>query len=468
MRNFGIVAKIGGTITVLILTIILPLGFVIDQIFSNFFYGKMQEQIDELSTRYTRSINNVDDPNIPIFFNTLAELTDTKILVLSPDGKIISKSGFSEFIPGEKLPKTHQFMDKDVFTNTGEFTDTITGNHYLFSGKQIKNNNQVNGAIFVFTSLEDIHQSISIFRQSLVLSASGVFILALGFIYIVSIRMSRPLIEMEKATRSIAKGELNTKVSIRSNDEIGLLAEAINHLAVELYDYRENRKEFLASISHELRTPITYLKGYAQVVRNGLYDTEEEKEKYLLTIEQESEKMSRLIEDLFELSKMELNKFDIHFEWIDVIEVLDNAIWKSKQKVDEENVNINFNFDHKVPLLYVDGFRLEQICINLIENAIRYTIKGQINIRVWQEKNHVNITVQDTGKGIPDKDLPYIFDRFYRVEKSRSKDYGGTGLGLAIVKNLTLLMHGQIEVQSELNKGSCFKLSFPIVKEEEN
>lgn len=466
MRHFGIVGKIGGTITVLILIIMLPLTFVIDQIFTNFFYGKMQEQMDELSTRYALSINNIYDPNLPDFFNSLAELTNTKILVISSNGKILSKSGFSEFITEETLPKSHQLMKKDV--RTGEYTDTITGRHYLFSGKKINNDNQVNGAIFVFTSLEDIHQSISIFRQSLVLSVSGAFLLALGFIYIVSNRMSRPLIEMEKATRNIAKGNLNTKVEIQSNDEIGLLGEAINDLAVELYDFRENRKEFLASISHELRTPITYIKGYSEVVRNHLYDTEEEKDKYLLTIEQESEKMSRLIEDLFELSKMELNKLDIQFEWIDVIEVLDNAIWKSKQKMDEENVSINFNFDPKVPLLYVDGFRLEQISINLIENAIRYTRKGQINIRVWHEKKYVYIIVQDTGKGIPEKDLPYIFDRFYRVEKSRSKDYGGTGLGLAIVKNLTSLMHGHIEVQSELDKGSCFKLAFPIEKEEEN
>ncbi|WP_102346171.1 sensor histidine kinase [Bacillus sp. Marseille-P3661] len=468
MKRLGIVAKIGGTIAILILTIILPLGIVIDQVFSNFFYGKMYERIDDLSAKYARSIDDIYDPTFSSFFNAIAELTDTEILIISSDRKIISSSGFSEFTQGQALPESHPFMNDLRVDEPGQYKDRVTDNHYLYSGKQIKNDNVVHGVILVFTSLEDIYQSIALFRQSLMLSVTGAIIIALGFTYIVSNRLSRPLLEMEKATRNLAKGKLHTRVVSQSKDEIGLLADAINDLAVELYDYRENRKEFLASISHELRTPMTYIKGYAQVIRNQLYETEDEKERYLLTIEQESEKMSRLIEDLFELSKMELNKLDIQVEWIDVIEVMERAIWKTKQKVSEKNLKLKFNFEPNVALLHVDGFRLEQIFINLIENAIRYTNQGQIDINIWQSKKSVKITVQDTGKGIPEKDLPFIFDRFYRVEKSRSKEYGGTGLGLAIVKNLTSLMHGQIEVKSELSKGSCFTFTFPVKMEENN
>lgn len=262
----------------------------------------------------------------------------------------------------------------------------------------------------------------------------------------------------------MAKGDLNTKVSVETKDEIGSLAQAINDLAVELYRYRLNRREFFANISHELWTPLTYLEGYSKALKNKQYQTEDEKEMYLQIIEQKANRMSKLVNDLFELAKMKEGKFPLHFEEIDLIEVIEIAILKTKVKAKEKGLQLYFNNTYQLPSIYADGFRMEQIFITLIENGIRYTDKGFIKIELSNDQNKVKILIEDTGIGIPKEDLPFLFERFYRVEKSRSREYGGTGLGLAIVKQLVELQNGTIQVTSEVGKGTSFKLTFPIYK----
>ncbi len=268
---------------------------------------------------------------------------------------------------------------------------------------------------------------------------------------------------MEKAARKIAKGDLEVRVQVNSGDEIGSLAHAINDLAVDLQRYRDTRSEFLATISHELRTPMTYLEGYAKVVKEGLYDTVEERNRYLDIIHQETFRLSHLIHDLFELSKMEEGKSGLNLERIDLEEVIENVTLKAELKAREKGLEIKVDLQWGLPMVYADGLRMEQIVLNLVDNAIRYTEKGIITVHIKSANdNKLIIIIEDTGIGIPKHELPNIFERFYRVEKSRSREYGGTGLGLAIVKRLVELQGGTIEVSSEVNRGTRFTMTFPI------
>lgn len=219
---------------------------------------------------------------------------------------------------------------------------------------------------------------------------------------------------------------------------------------------------FFANISHELRTPVTYLEGYAKVLKEGLYQTEQEKEQYLDIMYQESLRLSRLIHDLSELSKMEEGKIELQLEWIDLGEVLENSLRKTALKARQKGLLINRHMEGDLPLVYADGLRMEQIFINLIDNAVRYTEAGSIQIQLKRiEPNQLMVTVADTGMGISESELPHIFERFYRVEKSRSREYGGSGLGLAIVKNLVELQGGTITVSSQEGLGTCFEMRFP-------
>ncbi len=458
MKWNKIVLKLGGTIMILFLVVLLPLGFIINQIFTNFYFDKVQEETEELSMKYARTLESMDNPMMLNMFETLAELTSKEIVILNEEQQIIANSGV------QTLDLSENEWDQLVAGRsvTKQMEEPVTDKNYLVSGQPIVRSNTYKGAFFVLASVGGIHESIEKVRDLLVLSGVGAIFLALGFTFVVSRKMSDPLIEMEKATRQMAKGNLDIRLTVPSGDEIGSLSKAINDLAYELNRYRTNRKEFFADISHELRTPISYLQGYAQVLRAGLYQTEEEKKHYLTIIEEEANRLIQLINDLFDLSKMEEGRIDLHFDSLDVGEIVENALSKMKIEAQKKGLVTNLNVQSNLPLVEADGLRLEQVFINLLSNALRYTESGSINVDVGYDHQNVNVVITDTGIGIPEMELPHIFERFHRVEKSRSRDFGGSGLGLAIVKNLVELQNGTISVQSKEGEGTRFKLTFPI------
>lgn len=464
MKWNSIVIKLGASIFTIILIILLPLGFIMNQIFSGFYYNKVQEQLNELSSRYAKSITSVDDEEILHTFEVLANLTDQEILIVDEQGTVIANSGLPSLPKGLKIEKDDLSRLANNLVVQEELYDELIDKRYLSVGKPIISDQYFIGGIFVLASVDDIYQSVGMIKNSILLAGIGAIFLAIGFTFIVSRTLSNPLLEMEKATRKIAKGDLTTRVSSAAKDEIGSLANAINDLAFELKRYRSSRREFFANISHELRTPITYLEGYANVIENKLYKTEEEKIQYLQIIQQEAKRMSSLVNDLFELSKLEEGKLPLHFEEIDLIEVCENAVMKTRMKAKEKGLELGFTRLPKLPTVYADGMRMEQILMNLIENAIRYTNQGSISISISSNSAKITITIKDTGIGIPGEDIPYLFERFYRVEKSRSREHGGTGLGLAIVKQLVELQNGEIQVKSEIGKGTCFIMTFPIYR----
>lgn len=458
-----IVLKLGGTIMVLFLIVLLPLGYVANQIFTNFYFSQVGGEIDELSKKYARTITSLEDEQILNMFKTLAELTNKEIYIVDKNGEVIadtnihisnlSNEGLGQLSEGQPLQK--------------RFVDSKTEMNYLGSGQPIVFSGSFQGAFFVLAPVTDVLEPIEKIRDLLILSAVGALFLALGFTFIISKKMSDPLLEMEQATRDIAKGNLDVRLSVYSRDELGSLAKAINDLAFETNRYRSNRREFFANISHELRTPISYLKGYAEVLKQGLYQTEEERLQYLNIIEDETERLVRLINDLFDLSKMEEGKIDLQLSSLDLTEALEAAIFKVNMNLQKKGLTLTSQIDKNLPFIEADGIRLEQIFTNLLGNAVRYTEEGTLHVEAWYEKNNVHVAIEDTGIGIPETEIPLIFERFHRVEKSRSRDLGGTGLGLAIVRNLVELQHGTISVSSDVGNGTRFQLSFPVANKEE-
>jgi signal transduction histidine kinase len=465
MKWNRIVVKLGGTIILLFLVVLLPVGFVTNQIFSEFYFNKVQEDLDQLSSRYADFLASTQNPAA---VKMMAEFSQVIVYIVDVDGQIIIDPGIKSLSKGSYISKEELLVLSKGAAIKKEYKDSFTGIRYLVSGKSIKNGNLFYGGVYILNSTEGIGQSIQKVRDLLILSGIGAFFIALGFTFVISRKLSDPLIQMEQATRKIAKGDLETRVDVVSRDEIGSLAHAINDLAVNLQRYRDTRSEFFANISHELRTPMTYLEGYAKVVKEGLYQTEEERNQYLDIIYQESARLTHLINDLFELSKMEEGKFSFNLEWIDLSEVIEQVTLKTGIKAKEKGLKIAVDLQRDLPMIYADGLRLEQILLNLIENAIRYTEKGTVFVQMKRtDSKEVVITVEDTGIGIPQTELPYIFDRFYRVEKSRSREFGGTGLGLAIVKRLVELQGGTIEVSSQVGQGTRFVLRFLLISKEE-
>ncbi|GGF69053.1 hypothetical protein GCM10010912_12710 [Paenibacillus albidus] len=335
------------------------------------------------------------------------------------------------------------------------------GHRYFVNGQPIKDRGKVRSALYVMSSAASMEQSLKGVRNILLLTGVGAFILAFGITWVIARILSRPLVQMQQATRRIAIGDLEHRLSITSKDELGFLAEAINDLAIDLQRYRDTRQEFFANISHELRTPITYLEGYAKVVRDGLYETEEEKQLYLDIIYQEAHRMEHLVDDLFELAKMEEGKISLTPVWVDFSALVQQAVRKMELKVNEKGIKLFVTLRGEPFQIQGEEKRLEQVILNILENAVRYTEQGQIHVQLSFTADSLLFSVEDTGIGIPEEELPFIFERFYRVEKSRSRQYGGTGLGLAIVNKLVQLHGGNIVFTSQVGVGTCCTVQFP-------
>lgn len=452
MKNNIIGFKLGVVIMSVFLVVLLSLSIVIDQMFSSFYYKEMQTETEELASHFTVMAESKDTTTEQMM-QTFAEFSDVSIFNLSQEGQMNLHSGAHD--PGDRS-FIRQADLKSIFSGTSiSFLYEDPANHsYLVTGQPIYEGGTVSSALYVMSSTERMEQSIASVRIILVLSGIGAFILALGIISIIARALSRPLVQMQKATRKIAAGNLETRVTISGNDEIGFLGQAINDLAVDLQRYRDTRQEFLANISHELRTPITYLQGYAKVVKDELYDTEEEKTQYLTIIDQEAHRIQHLVDDLFELAKMEEGKIQLNWEKVDFRQIVDRAVHTLDLKAREKNISLAVHYEGDAVNLPGDGKRMEQIVMNLLENAVRYTEQGSIQVGLKFTAESVVFSVEDTGIGIPEEELPYIFDRFYRVEKSRSRQYGGTGLGLSIVKMLTELLGGEITITSKVGEGT--------------
>ena len=460
-----IVLKLGGSILLLFLVILFPLGFVLHQIYSGLYYSNVKEEIDQLSSRYANALTSVHDREILSMFVTLAGFTNTEVYIVNREGTIVIDSGIPGIVAGERMKENELDQLKNGESIEKEYQFLPATERFLVSGKPIYNDRQFEGGIFVLSSIDNIDRSMAQVTRLVTVAGIGAFLLAIGFTLILSRKLSAPLLEMQEATRKIAKGDLKTRVSVLSGDEVGQLASAINDLAVELERYRVNRQEFFANISHELRTPISYLEGYANVLMHELYDTEEEKKQYLSIICDESKRLIRLLNDLFDLAKAEEGHLDLEMEPLDVIEIMNAVIVKVEFMAHAKGLTIEKDFDKSVQPIIGDRQRMEQIFINLLENAIRYTESGKILVKVQNGNDgQVKVAMADTGIGIPEDELPLIFERFHRVEKSRSKDHGGTGLGLSIVKKLVELQGGTIRVSSKLREGTTFEITFPVHK----
>ncbi|MGR3765322.1 two-component system histidine kinase PnpS [Rossellomorea sp. NS-SX7] len=228
------------------------------------------------------------------------------------------------------------------------------------------------------------------------------------------------------------------------------------HDITELKNLEQMRKDFVANVSHELKTPITSIKGFSETLLDGAMKDEDTLKSFLEIILTESDRLQSLIQDLLELSKIEKHGFELSLEKQEISELVGEVLPILKDRAEKKDITIHTRFESRGEA-EIDPYRLKQVFINLISNAIVYTPKGgDVTISITEDNEKVHVSISDNGIGISEEELPRIFERFYRVDKARSRNSGGTGLGLAIVKHIIEAHEGKIEVESEVNKGTTF------------
>jgi len=282
--------------------------------------------------------------------------------------------------------------------------------------------------------------------------------------------ISKPIRELAQKANQIAAGDFSTKLVVNKKDEVGELANSLNIMSenirsrmAELRKLEGIRKDFVANVSHELRTPISNIKGYAETLLDGAIDDTKHAKEFIKIIYGESDRLAYLINDILDLSKIESDAFKLNLKQNDLFEIVNDSIKRLEKDAGHKSISIKNKLDAASHALCDQGL-LTQVFINLIHNAIKYSQdNSEITISSSVSNDLVRVEVKDTGIGIPEQDLPRIFERFYRVDKARSKDLGGTGLGLAIVKHIVQAHGGEVFVTSVEGKGSTFGFTLPIV-----
>lgn len=231
----------------------------------------------------------------------------------------------------------------------------------------------------------------------------------------------------------------------------------------ELRKLEKMRTDFVANVSHELRTPLTSIKGFVETLLDGAYKDPKITERFLKIIDDEAGRLNRIISELLDLAQLEANKVKLNIQDVDLKEMVDEVYLVFEKRLQEKNVSFTWDIPNLLPKVAADPDWLRQVFINLIDNAIKYTLPGgSIAVRAEKIDQFVKVQVEDTGVGIPEEALPRIFERFYRVDKARSRQEGGTGLGLSIVKHVVKILGGEISVQSKPGLGTTFVLTLKI------
>jgi signal transduction histidine kinase len=284
--------------------------------------------------------------------------------------------------------------------------------------------------------------------------------IALILAFVLSRRVLAPVKALTSATREFGKGNFSRRVETKDEGEMGELARSFNTMADDLERNERLRRNMVADIAHELRTPLSNLRGYLEAASDGLVKLDETT---IHSLSEETASLSRLVNDLQELSLVDAGELKLIFEPADIDRLISETVTMLQAKTAAKNINISTSLSAGLPEINIDSHRIKQVLYNLLDNAVTHTgADGRITVTAWQEGDYLNISVSDTGEGIPMEDLPMIFERFYRVDKSRTRATGGTGLGLTIAKRLVEAHGGSIAVRSALGQGTTFTFSLPI------
>ncbi len=282
---------------------------------------------------------------------------------------------------------------------------------------------------------------------------------AAGLSYLVSKRIVQPLVQMERVTHKVAEGNLEERLPSSDIPELNQLATSFNRMAADLQGVEQRRRELIGDLTHELRTPLTVVKGYLEGLADGTIDPDPTIYQRLV---RETTRLGRLVNDLQELSQAEAGYLPIQAEILAVPPLLRSLQAKFSDQLTDEGPTLQVDCAQDIAPALADPERVEQVLINLLGNALRYTPSGTVTLRARVVEHQMWIAVVDTGDGIAAEDLPHVFERFWRADRSRDRHSGGTGIGLAISRRLVELQGGTLTATSTLGQGSTFQFSLPL------
>lgn len=467
MRKQGLVYKTVVVYTLIFAVCITLLCTILSIWFENFYFVQRREQLDRqakvLGQRALSYYNEEKDMTYERLNDDVTLLdsyVDADVFIVNPAGYVhlVSNSKYEDLIgknflgtdliqlkSGESIEKKNAYGDNEIFKQ----------NMYVYMIPIMENDN-FQGAVAMFTPMKAIRVPLK--KIEIYIWGTALFLTAVAALLIYQFTKKmivRPLAEINKAARKISKGEVERRVDLKSNDEIGELAESFNIMADSLEKVENNRREFISNVSHELRSPITSIKGFIGGMLDGVIP--KDKENYYLSVTyEEIQRLTRLVNDLLDLSAMEAGKFKLSIGEIDINEIIRLCVIKFETRINVKRLEVDVTLQDEHLYAIGDRDRIIQVVTNLLDNAIKYVNDGgNIKVVTRTKGEKVLVTIFNNGPTIPEEDVKHIWERFYKSDKSRTSKVS-TGLGLPIVRNILTQLGEDIWVENNGKEGVTF------------
>lgn len=456
------------TYAVIIILVVTLLAALMTYFFNIYLFDRKQGQlvsagqrVEELARDYNSGIMERDELTRTV--NSLGHVTDSRIYVLmskglselkSLDGRPQDPSGGNQLVDDIK-----RIMDGETLIRKKQFSNQLN-TYVVFVGLPIFINSDVNGVVLLFSPLDQINKTLFEVYKIIWGTAAASLALAALIIFIVSRRISRPIENIQKSASAIAEGSFTEDVELQGRDEIAQLAGTFNYMKNRLKQVEEMRKNLIANVSHELRTPLTSIRGFIQGILDGVIK-EEDQDKYLRRAYEETGRLNRLVNDLLQLARIQSGSLSLNREAVDVGELIREIVEENLLLAAQRSITLSAGIEGAITA-FADRDRIKQVILNLLHNAINFSNDGgEVRLRAAVQNRTVSVEVEDSGPGIPEDQLELIFEKFHRVEKSRSRMVPGTGLGLSIARELVELHGGTISARSQVGRGTIMAFSLP-------
>lgn len=462
------------TICVIVLLCFTVISVLVTVYYNRFLASEKYKSLDSACTSIVDYVNSaisdekVTAPDRGLYYimHNIATISNFDILLIDNDG-VIRNCVCSEKVLTGKCNHQGVTLEKKYLNRVSSNRNSLNtlgiykSAHYI-SVKDLEANGVKVG--YVFATASAVGTETTIKNAAIIYLYAAVVPIAITFavLYFLMYRYTRPLKLMSEATRAMAKGDFSKRIPVQSDDEIGELAASFNQMTNSLARLEETRKDFVANVSHELRTPMTTIGGFIDGIIDGTIEKEKQ-DYYLSLVSSEIKRLSRMTESMLNISRLESKEFTLKSEKFDLREMIINIVIGQEQRVEEMGYEI-IGLD-EIPSVTVTADRdlIYRAVYNLIDNAVKFTEKGgKISFFVDANTTKVTFRITNTGKGIKKADLPYVFERFYKGDKSRAHAKESTGLGLYLVKTIIKNHGGSITVSSVENETTTFEFTLPL------
>jgi len=454
-----------GVIAVILIVFITVLSITIQSSTYNGIQQTLVGRSDELLNALSSGTGGYKTPSeftsiSRVYIENFPDKNSMEIMSLNRNGRVVITS--TGFAPNESSAMPDYISAISNPDNSGNWVGKMdTGEKVMAVTRVVRDPfGSPVGSIRYVVSLEKADRQITFIILTLVLV--GVFVMLVitisGLYFLRSIL--DPIHQISLTAKQISQGDFDVRVERSKDDEIGLLCDSINDMAVGLGASERMKNDFISSVSHELRTPLTSIKGWAETLHSGEIDTTTN-EKGMNVIIRESERLTGIVEELLDFSRIQSGGMKLNLTKIDIFSELDEAVYMFTDRANTEEKNLNYTENTTITPLFGDINRLRQVFVNIIDNALKYTEKGgNISVASGESNGYINVIITDTGCGIPNEHLPNIKNKFYKANQL----VRGSGIGLAVANEIVLLHSGKLDIESEVGVGTSVTITLPTMK----